>query len=157
MIPSPALKSPWVLQATLFSLLLLLFSLPVRAESDIYTGYFSDLAISGYDSVAYFTEGKPVKGDDKFSIRYKGAQWQFSSKANLDAFTLAPDDYAPQYGGYCAWAVAHDNTAKGEPDQWYIHEGKLYLNYNRDIREKWLKDKDALIKQANANWPDVLN
>jgi YHS domain-containing protein len=157
MIPSQTLKSGWLVSVPLLSLLLLLFSLPVRAESDIYTGYFSDLAISGYDSVAYFTEGKPVEGNDKFSLNYKGAQWQFSSQANLEAFTLAPDKYAPQYGGYCAWAVAHDNTAKGEPDQWYIHEGKLYLNYNADIREKWLKDKEALIKQADTNWPTVLN
>ncbi len=157
MIPSQTLKSGWLVSVPLLSLLLLLFSLPVRAESDIYTGYFSDLAISGYDSVAYFTEGKPVEGNDKFSLNYKGAQWQFSSQANLEAFTLAPDKYAPQYGGYCAWAVAHDNTAKGEPDQWYIHEGKLYLNYNADIREKWLKDKEALIKRANVNWPTVLN
>jgi len=157
MIPSQTLKSGWLVSVPLLSLLLLLFSLPVRAESDIYTGYFSDLAISGYDSVAYFTEGKPVEGNEKFSLNYKGAQWQFSSQANLEAFTLAPDKYAPQYGGYCAWAVAHDNTAKGEPDQWYIHEGKLYLNYNADIREKWLKDKEALIKRANVNWPTVLN
>jgi len=139
-----------------FSLMLVL-SFNARAEPLIYTAYFSDLALSGYDTVAYFREGKPVKGSDEFTTEYKDAEWQFKNQANLDAFLLSPDSYAPQYGGYCAWAVAHDNTAKGEPDQWHISNGKLYLNYNADIREKWLKDKAALIVTADKNWPRVLD
>lgn len=142
----------WILYISL-----LLLSLPASAESEIYTKFFSDLAVSGYDSVAYFQEAKPVKGSDDFTLNYKGAVWQFKNQANLDTFTLNPEKYAPQYGGYCAWAVAQDNTAKGDPKQWYIHEGKLYLNYDKDIRDKWLKDKEALIKQADALWPTVLN
>ena len=145
----------WILYLSLFALLVT--SLPARSDSEIYTKFFSDLAVSGYDSVAYFDQAKAVKGDDNFTINYKGAVWQFKNQANLDAFTLAPDKYAPQYGGYCAWAVAHDNTAKGDPEQWYIHQGKLYLNYNEDIRNKWLQDKEALIKQADSLWPSVLN
>ena len=139
-----------------FSLMLVL-SFNVRADPLIYTGYFSDLALSGYDTVAYFREGKPVKGNDDFTTEYKDAQWQFKNQANLDAFLLAPDSYAPQYGGYCAWAVAENNTAKGDPKQWHITNGKLYLNYNAEIRAKWLKDKDALIVTADKNWPSVLD
>jgi YHS domain-containing protein len=135
---------------------LLVLSFQVNAEAPIYTSFFSDQAVSGFDTVAYFREGKPVEGSEKFSTEYKGAQWLFKNQANLDAFLLAPDSYAPQYGGYCAWAVAHDNTAKGEPDQWHITNGKLYLNYNAEIRGKWLKDKEALIKTADSNWPKVL-
>ena len=134
----------------------LLFSLPSFAEPAIYTAFFSNQAVSGFDTVAYFREGKPVKGRDEFSVEYKGAQWSFKNQANLDAFLLSPDSYAPQYGGYCAWAVAHDNTAKGDPQQWHITDGKLYLNYNAQIRANWLEDKEALIKTANANWPRVL-
>jgi YHS domain-containing protein len=141
----------------IFYITLLLLSLPAHSDSEIYTKFFSDLAVSGYDTVAYFQEAKAVKGDEKFSMNYKGAVWQFKNQANLDAFTLAPDQYAPQYGGYCAWAVAHDNTAKGDPEQWYIHQGKLYLNYDQKIRSKWLKDKEPLIKQADSHWPTVLN
>jgi YHS domain-containing protein len=153
MIRSRTLQQGWIL--VLFSLLILSF--PARSDSTIYTAYFSDLAVSGYDTVAYFTQNKPVKGKGKFSFEYKGATWQFKNQANLNAFILAPEDYAPQYGGYCAWAVAKDNTAKGDPEQWYIHDGKLYLNYDEDIRNKWLQDKEPLIKQADANWPSVLN
>lgn len=155
MTRSDTLHPRWILYLSLCSLLLL--SLPARADSAIYTKFFSDLAVSGYDTVAYFEEAKAVKGDENFTINYKGAVWQFKNQANLDAFTRTPDKYAPQYGGYCAWAVAHDNTAKGDPEQWHIHQGKLYLNYNKEIRDKWLQDKDALIKQADSHWPTVLN
>ena len=137
--------------------LLLILPFQVRAESAIYTAFFSDLALSGYDTVAYFREGKPVKGRDDFTTKYKGAVWQFKDQSNLDAFLLAPESYAPQYGGYCAWAVAQGDTAKGDPLQWNITDGKLYLNYNEEIRVKWLKDKDALIDTADQNWPNVLN
>lgn len=132
------------------------FSMSSQAEPLIYTSFFSDQALSGYDTVAYFRQGKPVEGDEKFSIEYKGAQWLFSSQSNLDAFILSPESYAPQYGGYCAWAVAHDNTAKGDPEQWHISDGKLYLNYNANIRGQWLERKAELIKTADANWPKVL-
>lgn len=139
----------------IFSLTLFL-SFNANAEPLIYTGYFSDTALSGYDTVAYFREGKAVEGSAEFSTEYKKVQWQFKNQSNLDAFLLAPDSYAPRYGGYCAWAVAHDNTAKGDPEQWYITDGKLYLNYNADIRSQWLKDKSTLIMTADTNWPHVL-
>lgn len=144
-----------ILPKILLSLLLTL-SFSAQAEPKIYTGFFSDLALSGFDSVAYFREGKAVEGNEDFSIKYQGATWQFKDQSNMDAFLLSPESYAPQYGGYCAWAVAHDNTAKGDPEQWHITDGKLYLNYDEDIREKWLKDKKALITTADSNWPRVL-
>lgn len=134
-----------------------IFSSQALAKSPIYTSYFSDTAVSGYDTVAYFTENKPVEGDSKYSAEYQGAEWHFSSQKNLDAFKADPAKYAPQYGGYCAWAVAKNNTAKGDPMQWAIHNGKLYLNYNAEIRSKWFADKDALIVTADKNWPSVLN
>ncbi|MCP5161710.1 MAG: YHS domain-containing protein [Hahellaceae bacterium] len=133
------------------------FSPSLFAKSPIYTAFFSDLAVSGYDTVAYFTEGKPVKGESSFSTEYQGAKWLFSSQAHLDKFKAEPQKYAPQYGGYCAWAVANNDTAKGDPLQWYLQDGKLYLNYDAEIRAKWLKDKDALIIKADANWPAVLH
>jgi len=155
-VSSLPLKPAQLLLKLVFSLLLVL-SFNARAEPLIYTAFFSDQALSGYDTVAYFREGKPVKGSDDFSTEYKDAQWLFKSQANLDAFLLSPDSYAPQYGGYCAWAVAHDNTAKGDPQQWHITEGKLYLNYDANIRSKWLKDKDALIITADKKWPSILD
>ena len=144
-----------LLTAVLFALTAL-FSSQSFAQSPIYTTFFSDTAVSGYDTVAYFTQNKPVKGNSSYSTQYMGANWHFSSKENLEMFTVDPEKYAPQYGGYCAWAVANNDTAKGDPLQWAIHQGKLYLNYDADIRQKWFSDKDALILKANNNWPNVI-
>lgn len=134
-----------------------LFAASVQAaEAEIYTKYFSDLAVSGYDTVAYFTQGKPVKGDSDYSFEYKDATWQFSSKENLALFTANPEKYAPQYGGYCAWAAADGRTASGDPLQWTIIDEKLYLNYNAAVQEEWLKDTKTFIIEADSKWPALL-
>ena len=122
----------------------------------IYTGFFNNLAIDGYDTVAYFTQGKPVKGRREFSTEYRGAQWRFSSAANLAKFQADPAAFAPQYGGYCAYAVAQGDTASAQPELWTIHEGKLYLNYSRSVNQTWREDMDAFIDKADANWPELL-
>lgn len=141
-------------------LLILLALTPVfamAAKPEIYTRFFSNLALEGYDTVAYFDQNKPVQGKSEFSYQYKGAEWRFSSQQNLDKFIAAPTEYAPQYGGYCAWLVAQGDTAKGDPRHWSIENGKLYLNYDADIQKKWLVDKAGFIKKADAMWPGVLN
>ena len=115
-----------------------------------------NLAIRGYDPVAYFTEGKAVKGSRDFSHDWQGATWRFSSAGNRDRFAADPEMYAPQYGGYCAWAVSRDYTAPTDPDAFTLVNGKLYLNYNRKIMEQWLEDRDANIESADRNWPAVL-
>lgn len=134
----------------------LVFTTQAFATPPVYTSFFGGVAVSGYDAVTYFTENKAVKGDSQYSIEYKDVEWHFSSQANLEVFKNNPGKYAPQYGGYCAWAVAHNDTAKGDPLQWTIHNNKLYLNYNSDIQNQWLKDKAALITKANSYWPAVL-
>lgn len=134
------------------------FAAPASAEkAPIYTGFLSKLAVEGHDPVAYFTEGKPVEGKKKFSTDYQGAEWRFASQENLDLFLADPEKYAPQYGGYCAWAVAQGDTAKGDADHWKIVDGKLYLNYNKKIQKDWELNQSQFIESANANWPDVLN
>lgn len=125
-------------------------------DKPIYTGLFSSVAVSGYDPVAYFTENKPVKGDAKFSTSWNGVQWQFSSAENRDKFIAAPERYAPQYGGYCAWAVSQGDTASADPQRWKIVGGKLYLNYDADVQKKWEADIPGLIQKADKNWPAVL-
>ena len=127
------------------------------AKDPVYTGRFSSVAVDGYDPVAYFTVGQPVKGSKEFTIEYNGAQWRFSSAENLAAFEAAPEKYAPQYGGYCAWAVSQNYTASGNPKNWSIVEDKLYLNYNDEIQKRWEKDIPGFIAKANENWPGVLN
>lgn len=125
------------------------------AVDPVYTGFFSNKAIDGYDAVAYFTDGEPVEGSRDFTYEYQGAVWMFASQEHLELFMADPQAYAPQYGGYCAYAVANGDTASAEPDLWTIHEGKLYLNYNRKINEQFRNDIDAFIEQADQNWPEI--
>ncbi len=125
-------------------------------DAEVYTGTFSSLAVGGYDAVAYFKMGKPVQGNAQFEIAYKGATWRFASRENLDAFRSKPEAYAPQYGGYCAWAVAQGYTASGDPQVWAIVGGKLYLNYDRSVQAKWEKDIPGFIAKGDRNWPGVL-
>ena len=128
----------------------------IAKDAPIYTGLFNKLAVSGYDTVAYFTEQKPVKGESRFTFAWAGAEWRFSSAENRDKFVAVPERYAPQYGGYCAWAVANGYTAKGDPLNWKIVGGKLYLNYNAETQSKWVKDVPGFIRKGDGNWPTVL-
>ncbi|MCR9072251.1 MAG: YHS domain-containing protein [Alphaproteobacteria bacterium] len=125
-------------------------------QDPVYTGFLSNTAVDGYDPVAFFTEGKPVEGSSAFETRYEGATWRFASAANRDAFIADPAKYAPQYGGYCAWAVSQGYTAKGDPQHWRVVDGRLYLNYNADVQQRWEKDIPGFIQAANGNWPKVL-
>jgi hypothetical protein len=113
------------------------------------------VAIRGYDPVAYFTDSKPTKGDPKFTQSWGGATWQFASAAHRDLFARSPEKYAPQYGGYCAYAVSEGHTAEIDPNAWKVVNGKLYLNYSLDVREKWLKEQTARIVKADQNWPTL--
>jgi len=143
---------------TIFAALLVLFAVPAQAAKDpVYTARFSDLAISGYDAVAYFTEGKPVEGSDDFTVEYDGAVWRFASVENREAFASNPARYAPQYGGYCAWAVSQGYTASTDPEAWKIVDGKLYLNYNRSVQQRWEQNIPGNITAGDANWPKVLD
>ncbi|WP_291131633.1 YHS domain-containing (seleno)protein [Flavobacterium sp. UBA7682] len=112
-------------------------------------------AINGYDAVAYFTESKAVVGDTKYSTKWKEATWYFSSKENLTAFKANPEKYAPQFGGYCAYGTSQGHKAPTDPEAWTIVDGKLYLNYNKDVKKKWSKNQKELIEQANAEWPKI--
>jgi YHS domain-containing protein len=115
-----------------------------------------DTAILGYDTVAYFTDGKPVKGSDSFTTSYMGAKWKFASQAHLDQFKAMPEKYAPQYGGYCAYGVAQDNLVNIEPDKFKVIDGKLYLNYDADVQQKWLKDPAGYVKTADGKFQTLL-
>ena len=115
------------------------------------------IAIDGTDPVAYFTQGRPVAGSRKITHKWRGVTWRFSSQENRAAFASDPQAYAPQYGGYCAWAVANGYTAKGDPDAWSVVDGKLYLNFSKSVRRRWSKDIPGNISRGNANWPAVLN
>ncbi|MGH7601213.1 MAG: YHS domain-containing (seleno)protein [bacterium] len=113
------------------------------------------LIIKGYDPVAYFTTGKPIKGQKDFEHQWMGATFRFSSKENLGLFKKAPEKYAPQYGGYCAYAVSQGYTAPVDPQAWDIVSGKLYLNYSKSVQKKWREKRDEYIAAADKNWPGL--
>ena len=81
-------------------------------------------------------KNKPVQGSEQFSYEWNHGVWLFSSQANLDLFKASPEKYAPQYGGYCAFAAAKDSFAKIDPTQFTVLDDKLYLNYNARIQKK---------------------
>ena len=113
-------------------------------------------AVRGFDPVAYFTDGKPVPGLPEFSFPYKGAIWRFTSAEHRDLFQADPARYAPQYGGYCAYAVSLGKTAPIDPQAWRIVDGKLYLNKNPGIQKDWEEDIPGNISKGDANWPKIL-
>ncbi len=113
-------------------------------------------AIRGTDPVAYFTQSSPVVGKAEFTHEWSGANWLFATAENRDLFAANPEKYAPQYGGYCAWAVSQGATAPIDPQAWKIVDGKLYLNLNKKIQTRWEQDIPGNIAKADSNWPGVL-
>jgi hypothetical protein len=114
------------------------------------------VALGGYDAVAYFTDSRAVRGDEQFEVEWKGARWRFRSAEHRDQFRAEPARYAPQFGGYCAWAVQKGYTASGDPLAWSVVAGRLYLNYSISVRDMWAQDVTGNIARGNANWPAVL-
>lgn len=115
------------------------------------------LAVKGYDAVAFFASNAAVQGNPTFEYAWNGAKWVFSTAENLEKFKADPEAYAPQFGGYCSYAVSHGYTADGDPNQWKIVDGKLYLNYSEKAKEAWEKEQENLIKEGEKNWAEFQN
>lgn len=113
-------------------------------------------AIRGADPVAYFTEGRPVDGARSITHDWNGAIWHFASEQNRDAFAADPGRYAPVFGGYCAFAASRGYLAGTVPEAWTIHDGRLFLNANLNVRAQWLTELPDVIAQGEANWPAIL-
>jgi hypothetical protein len=114
------------------------------------------LAVKGYDVVAY-TTGAALRGTPEFEYPWNDARWRFTSAANRDLFAAAPETYAPQFGGYCAYAVSRGYTADIDPEAFKVVGGRLYLNYSKSVQRTWERDIPGNIVKAEANWPAVLN
>lgn len=138
---------------TLLPLFVIVTAIGCVQKSEVFST--SSQAIRGYDAVAYFTEGKATKGTEKYVFKWKQANWYFSSKAHLDSFSNNPEKFAPQYGGFCAFACSNGRKAPTDPNAWAIIDGKLYLNKSLEIQEKWNQNQKERIEQADKNWPLV--
>ena len=136
-----------------FALLLLLST---RVGNTAHGGTpMDDLAIKGYDTVAYFKDSKARKGSGSFTFKWHDMTWHFANKENRDLFAAAPEKYAPQYNGYCAWALTEARKAITDPEVWKIVDGKLYLNCSKAAYDKWIVDIPGHIKKADENWLKV--
>jgi hypothetical protein len=125
-----------------------------KSEIAAYNIDSDNVAIHGYDTVAYFTEGKAVKGSGQFEHVWEDARWHFASAANRDLFTTNPDRYAPQYGGYCALGIAAGEFAHVDPEAWTIVDGKLYLNKSKKLMEIWRESTPTHLWISDHNWAE---
>jgi hypothetical protein len=125
-------------------------------EPPVFTGLIEGTGAGGYDVVAYQTENAAKPGDPGMTATHEGVTYRFASPANLQAFSADPKKYLPAYGGYCAYAVANGYTAKIDPEAFSVVDGRLYLNYSKSVRSKWLGDVAGNIAAGDGNWPKVL-
>jgi hypothetical protein len=113
------------------------------------------VAIQGYDAVAYQAQQQAVKGQPAFSHEWLGVRWHFASRANRDRFAAAPESFAPQFGGFCAYGVSRGYAVDVDPAAFTVIDGKLYLNYSRRVQATWNQDRAGHIDKARRNWPKV--
>lgn len=148
------------MKKNIFMFVLLMVVMPfasAAAKQEIFMKKSWDYAINGYDTVAYFTEGKPVEGTDEFVTEYKDVKWRFSSAENLEKFKKDPDAYRPQYGGHCGYALGKNAVlVKSNPEAFLIADGKLYLNLSGRIQKKFKKEHEFYIKNGDSIWPRIL-
>lgn len=111
--------------------------------------------ISGYDPVAYFTDGKPMRGSGYQVSVFEGVTYAFASEEHKEMFEANPEKYVPAYGGYCAYGVAVGKKFVTDPEVWRIVDGTLYLNLDRGIQRTWEKDVPGYIKKADVNWSEI--
>jgi hypothetical protein len=110
------------------------------------------LMLQGYDVVAYFADGRPVRGSSSYVHRWQNAEWRFASAEHRDAFAANPERYVPQYGGFCAYGVAQGYRVDVDPTAWRIVDGRLYLNYDHSVQRTWAQDIPGYVRQADQNW-----
>jgi YHS domain-containing protein len=121
-------------------------------RKEVNTTMFGNEAINGYDPVAYFTSDKAIIGNKTFTHSWKDATWYFSSQENLDLFKTSPEKYAPQFGGYCAFAVSKGFTANTDPEAFKIIDGKLYLCADKEMLNNWMQEGEESRRKLEDNW-----
>ena len=134
------------------SALLWSFAIPAHAGSIVY-GASKGPAIGGFDAVAYFTTGAPTEGDARYTHEWNGATWRFALPENRELFKADPERYAPQYGGYCAYAMSSGAFSPGDAQRWRIEGGKLYLTANIFAQTLWESNVAGRVRDADGHWP----
>ncbi len=127
---------------------------PTSAAGDesLFNKGADNVAIEGYDTVAYFTQDRAVKGSKDYEFEWQDARWHFSNVKHRDLFAANPEQYVPQFGGLCAGAMTRGVVVKADPEAWTIVDGKLYMKVNKSFRDEWRQDPAGNIKHANEAW-----
>jgi hypothetical protein len=156
MLSKPAMNRRLLLSSVLLSALGGLWPVQRPAVAgEVFTDIVPGVGVGGYDVVAYFNRGEATLGSPEFTQTWRGAVWRFASASNRTAFAADPERYAPAYGGHCSWAVAQGYKAKGDPKNWKIVNGRLFLNYNDEIQKRWELNIGAFVRKADATWSDL--
>ena len=138
----------------LFALVVATMALPLAAQTKSLLNLDKNgLAIRGYDPVAFFTDGKPVKGKPEFPERFNGVLYYFASKEHQDLFKADPAKYEPAFGGYCAYGVSRNKLAEIDVDAFQIVNNRLLLQYSKSVRDDFNKDTKGNLARADGNWP----
>lgn len=116
----------------------------------------SQTAMSGYDTVSFFTESKAVNGSPFITAEYQGATYFFASEANKALFSATPEKYTPQFGGFCTFGVSIGKLLPVDISTWQVRDGKLYVNLNHDILKKFNADFAGTVAKATQNWPGLV-
>ena len=140
-----------ILPGAAIVLLFLALMAPAAAGEAINTTD-ENIAIKGYDTVAYFVENRPMKGKPEFEHVWQGARWQFATPEHRDMFATDPVRYAPRYGGFCSGGMSLGVKATINPEAWAIIDGRLYLAFSERTMKRFTSDVDANIAKADANW-----
>ena len=143
-----------ILKTFVVAFSLLSAQLSFAADIDTYADE-NDVAISGYDAVSYFENDQPLLGSQRFSATYKNGIYLFANANSRDRFKADPEKYAPQFGGYCAMGVVLHKKLPTDPHAFRIVDGKLYLNLNKTVQNKWMEDIPGNISTAEKVWPDI--
>lgn len=114
------------------------------------------VAIQGYDPVAFFTDNRPVKGNSQFQSDYRGAKYYFASAEHKEAFDKEPAKYEPQFGGYCAYGASQGHPAPIKIEAWQIVNGRLLMQYDLGVKDKFNKDQEGNLHKADQNWPGIV-
>lgn len=122
------------------------------SHNEVNQPLFSDTAINGYDPVAYIVSDKAMEGNEEYSHHWKNATWLFASEENKNVFMTNPDKYAPQYGGFCAFAVSKGFTANSNPGAFEVLDGKLYLFDSEDVKQEWKTNLQENLEIGKTNW-----
>ena len=142
----------------LFSVFLLFAALSTAAwAKDLQNLGGDGVAIQGYDPVAFFTDHKPVKGSSQFQSDYHGAKYYFASADHKAAFDKTPAQYEPQFGGYCAYGASKGKTVPVKIEAWQILNGRLLMQYDLDVKDKFNQDAQGNLKKADQNWPGLVD